>query len=131
MFHTDGDPQALENKAISLARLVSELCCPQYGWYLFLFWKGPLHGTARAGHEIPNSAGGTSDRCQMSPDGPTIKKFQARSKLSIPIEMFNLARNFNIDISNSPQKKGRGGWLARNFILARNLQSRSKSRFFF
>ena len=34
---------------------------PQYGWYRFLCWKGPLHGTARAGHEILNSTGGTSE----------------------------------------------------------------------
>ena len=27
----------------------------------FPFWKGPLHGTARAGHELPNSTGGTSE----------------------------------------------------------------------
>ena len=27
----------------------------------FPFLKGPLHGTARAGHEIPNSTGGTSE----------------------------------------------------------------------
>ena len=57
-FRTVGDPQTLENKADSLP---SELCYPQYGWYLFLFWKAPPHGTARAGHEIPNSTGGTSE----------------------------------------------------------------------
>ena len=33
--------QTLENKADSLPRLISELCYPQYGWYPFLFWKGP------------------------------------------------------------------------------------------
>ena len=60
-FRTVGDPQTLENKADSLPRLVSELCYPQYGWYRFFFWKGTLHGTARAGHEIPNSSGGTSE----------------------------------------------------------------------
>ena len=60
-FRTVGDPQTLENKAEPLPRLISELCYPQYGWYRFLFWKGPFHGTARAGHEFPNSTGGTSD----------------------------------------------------------------------
>ena len=60
-FRTVGDPETLENKADSLPRLISELCYPQYGWYPFLFWKGPLHGTARAGHEIPNSTGGTTE----------------------------------------------------------------------
>ena len=59
-FRTVGDPETLENKGDSLPRLISELCYSQYGWYPFLFWKGPLHGTARAGHEIPNSTGGTS-----------------------------------------------------------------------
>ena len=61
MFRTVGDPQTLENKAESLPRLISELRYPQYGWYRFLFWKGPLHGTTRARHEIPNSTGGTSE----------------------------------------------------------------------
>ena len=61
-FRMVGDPQPLANKADSLPRFISELCYPQYGWYPFLFWKGPLHGTARAGHEIPNSTGGTSER---------------------------------------------------------------------
>ena len=28
-----------------------------------LIYKGPLHRTARAGHKIPNSAGGTSESC--------------------------------------------------------------------
>ena len=60
-FRTVGDPQTLENKAYSLPRLISEFCYPEYGWYPFLFWKAPLYGTARAGHEIPNSTGGTSE----------------------------------------------------------------------
>ena len=51
----------LEIKGDSLLRFISELCHPQYGWYPFLFWKGPLHGTARAGHEIPSSTGGASE----------------------------------------------------------------------
>ena len=55
--------ETLEDKGDSLPRLISEMCYPQYGWYPFLFWKGPLDGTARAGHEIPNSTGGTSDLC--------------------------------------------------------------------
>ena len=53
--------QTLGNKAYSLPRLVSELCYPQYGWYRFHFWRGPLHATARAGHGILNSTGGTAD----------------------------------------------------------------------
>ena len=40
-LRTVGDPQTLENKADSLPRIVSELCCPQYGWYRFRFWRGP------------------------------------------------------------------------------------------
>ena len=60
-FGTVGDPQTLENKTDSFPRLISELCYPQYSWYPFLFWKGPLHGTARAGHEIPNSTGGNPE----------------------------------------------------------------------
>ena len=57
-FRTVGDPETVENTGDSLPRFISELCYPQYGWYPFLFWKGPLHETARAGPEIPNSTGG-------------------------------------------------------------------------
>ena len=61
-FRTVGDPETLENKADSLPRLISEMCYPEYGWDPFLFWKGPLHGTVRAGYEFPNSTGGTSEK---------------------------------------------------------------------
>ena len=64
-----------------------------------------------------------------SPEGPTIKKFnlarnvQSRSKFLISLESLNL------DVSISPQQKGRGGRLARKFhSLARKFQSRAKSR---
>ena len=69
-FRAVGDPKALENTGNSLPRFISELCYPQYGWYPFLFWKGPLHGTARAGHEIPNSTGGTSKFFQEPKEEP-------------------------------------------------------------
>ena len=58
------------------------------------------------------------------PEGPTIKKIQSRSRFSISLEIFNFDRKFNLDVSNSPQKIGRGGWLARK------LHSRSKFRIF-
>ena len=66
------------------------------------------------------------------PRGPSDQK------ISISLEMFNLDRNFlillenfNLDVSISPTKNRAavGGWL-ENFILARNLQSRSKYRIF-
>ena len=66
---------------------------------------------------------------EKSPEGPTIKKFnlarnfQSRSKFLISLE------NFNLDVSNSPQKIGPRGSL-EIYILARNFQSRSKSRIF-
>ena len=34
---------------------------------------------------------------------------KSRLKFSISLETFNLARNFNIDLLNSPPKKGFGG----------------------
>ena len=34
------------------------MCYSQYGWYRFLWWRGPLHGTRRDGHEILISTGG-------------------------------------------------------------------------
>ena len=71
-FRTVGDPETLENKGDSLPRLISELCYPQYGWYPFLFWKGPLHGTSRAGHEIPNSTGGTSEDSRCEKNGKCV-----------------------------------------------------------
>ena len=57
-----GRSQTLENKAHSVPRYVSELCCPQYGWYRFFFWRGPLHERIRAGHEILNSTGEASEK---------------------------------------------------------------------
>ena len=56
-----------ENKGDSLPRLISELCYPQHNWYPSFFWKGPFHGAARAGHEIPSSTGGTSE-CWLPSD---------------------------------------------------------------
>ena len=50
-------------KADSLPRIVSELCFPEYVRLVpFLFLEGPLHGTARAGHEILNSTGGMGSK---------------------------------------------------------------------
>ena len=40
-FSMAGDPQALEKKAYSLPRLVSEFCYPQYGWCRFLLSRAP------------------------------------------------------------------------------------------
>ena len=95
-------------------------------------------------------------RAQRSKKFNLDRNFQSRSKFLISLE------NFNLDVSNSPQKIG-PRWVARskihsaqlrdedhqlypasrqsarakgclctleNFILARNLQSRSKSRIF-
>ena len=71
--------------------------------------------------------------CQTPcPEGPKIKKNWSRSKLSISIEIFDLARKFQSRRLDFPTKKRApvGGSL-ENFILARNFQSRSKSRDFF
>ena len=66
-----------------------------------------------------------------NPEGPTIKKNQSRSKLSISIEILNLARKFQSRRLDIPTKnRAAVGGSLKIFILARNFQSRSKSRFF-
>ena len=66
-----------------------------------------------------------------SPEGPTIKKIQSRSKISISIEIFNLARKFQSRRVEFPTKtRAAVGGSLENVILARNFQSRSKSRIF-
>ena len=50
----------LENKAHHLPGKSQKCAIPPCGWYRFLSWKDPLHGTTRAVHEILNSTGGTS-----------------------------------------------------------------------
>ena len=65
------------------------------------------------------------------PEGPTIKNIQSRSKFSISIEIFNLARTFQSRRLDFPTKnRAAVGGLLENVILARNFQSRSKSRIF-
>ena len=65
-----------------------------------------------------------------NPEGPTIKKLRSRSKYSISIEILISLENFNLDVSNSPQKKVGLRWVAglkisfslEIFDLARNLK---------
>ena len=65
------------------------------------------------------------------PEGPTIQKIQSRSKISISIEIFNIARKFQSRRLEFPTKNTAAvGGSLENFILARNFQSRSKSRIF-
>ena len=65
------------------------------------------------------------------PEGPTIKKKLIRSKFLIPIEIFDLARKFQSRRLDFPTKnRAAVGGSLENFILARNFQSRSKSRMF-
>ena len=74
---------------------------------------------------------GPSKRTLVIPEGPTIKKIQSRSKFSIPIEICNLARKFQSRGLDFPTENGAAvGGSLENFILARNFQSRSKSRIF-
>ena len=66
-----------------------------------------------------------------NPEGPTINKIQSRSKFSISIDIFNLAREFqsrHLDF-HTINRAAVGGSL-ENVTLARNFQSRSKSRLF-
>ena len=65
------------------------------------------------------------------PEGPTIKKIRSRSKFSISIEISALARKFQSRCLDFPTKNRAAvcGSL-ENFILDRNVQSRSKSRIF-
>ena len=46
---------------------------------------------------------------KRNPKGPNLEKIQSRLKFSISLEIFNL------DLQNSPQKIGVGGWLAWKF----------------
>ena len=65
------------------------------------------------------------------PEGPTIKKNKSRSKFSISIEIFKVDRKFQSRRRKFPTKnRAAVGGSLENFILTRNLQSRSKSRFF-
>ena len=68
------------------------------------------------------------------PEGPTIKKIRSRSKFSISIEIFNLARKFQsgrLDFPPPPhENRAAVGGSLEHFILDRNFQSRSKSRIF-
>ena len=67
-----------------------------------------------------------TQRAQRSKIFDPDRNFWSRSKFLISLE------NFNLDVSISPQKIGpRVGGSLENFILARNFQSRSKSRIFF
>ena len=66
------------------------------------------------------------------PRGPNDqKKIQPRSKFPISIEIFNLARECQSRRLEFPTKsRATVGGSLENFILTRNFQSRSKSRFF-
>ena len=58
---------------------------------------------------------------KLNPD----RNLQSRSKFLIPL------KNFNLEVTISPQKnRAAVGGSLENFILARNFQSRSKSRIF-
>ena len=74
-------------------------------------------------HEIPPS------KWESHPKGPTIEKIQSRSKFSISIEIFNLARNFQSRRLDFPTKnRAAVGGALENFILARNFQSGSEKK---
>ena len=74
---------------------------------------------------------GSGNALTIYPEGPTIKKIQSRSKFSISIEIFNLARRFQSRRLDFPTKhRAAVGGTLGNFILARNVQSHSKSRIF-
>ena len=65
----------------------------------------------------------------VDPRGPNDKKIQSRSKFSISIEILNLARTCQSRRLEFPTKnRAAVGGSLENFILARNFQSRSKSR---
>ena len=65
------------------------------------------------------------------PRGPNDQKIKAPSKFSISIKIFNLVRNLQSRRLDLPTKnRAAVGGSLENVILARNLQSRSTSRFF-
>ena len=70
-------------------------------------------------------------RRNLFPEGPTIKKIRSRSKFSISIKIFDLARKFQSRLLDFPTKnRAAVGGSLENFILARNFQFRSKPRIF-
>ena len=54
-------PKPWKIKCIPFPEEVPNCATPQYGSHRFFFWRGPLHETVSAGHEMLNSAGGTSE----------------------------------------------------------------------
>ena len=64
--------------------------------------------------------------------GPTSKKLQSRSKFSISIKIFNLARNFQSRRLDFPTKIGAAvGWLARKFHSRSKFSISLEISFFF
>ena len=59
---------------------------PQYGWYCFPFWRGPLHGTARAGHEILNSTGGPLTQAPPSESSEPMRMRTTLPKASSQVQ---------------------------------------------
>ena len=87
------------------------------------------YGVSNSPGPLRNSDNEVTD--VTTPEGPTIKKIQSRSKFSISIEFFNLARKFQSRrLDFSAKNRAAVGGLLENYILARNFQPRSKSRIF-
>ena len=93
-------------------------------------WLGGGVGVVREKEKITNLTP-QMIAVTLYPEGPTIKNIQSRSKFSISIEIFNLARKFQSRRLDFPTKnRAAVGGSLENFTLARNFQSRSKSRIF-
>ena len=75
-------------------------------WAVLPFFPGDVRGSAERG---------------SFPEGPTIEKIRSRSKCSISIEIFNLARKYQSRRLDFPPQKNRAavGGSLENFILAR------------
>ena len=114
---TNRDPsQAQTGRCLFTSTVKSPFCpvCPWDGW-------GFVPGTI-----APEGPSEKMFMCSLFIGFFAPQKTQSRSKFSILIEIFN----FNLDVSNSPQKIG-PRWVARSkmsfsleiFKLARNLDS--------
>ena len=88
-----GIPQALEFKAFEGSRAFPEFSPPQYGWGRFFFQKWFRRGSLRAGHGIPSSTGGTSEKdhkcAQLQTIAPELQRVALRPHLRAPVWTFS------------------------------------------
>ena len=80
---TAGMPQTLQCKAFEASRAFPEFSPPQYGWGRLFFQKWFRRGSLRAGHGVPSSTGGISERLNFPgfPKGGLVSRKRGPQKL--------------------------------------------------